>query len=156
MGTFVGRVAEFERQFGTGRLESVVTVDQVYAHYQEVRKLSHPRGGTDHALRDALFVHSDAYMTRLARGFITEDGCRITEAAIDVVAEIDRNRESHTPIEFFNLVRSGAHEVLDDGESVYYRPPDVHRLSKQELRAQHDHGHRLDYGAHSRPRLDPL
>lgn len=42
------------------------------------------------------------------------------------------------PFEFGDLKGSQSPTVLDDGEVVYHRPPGVHRLSEDELKAKGD------------------
>ena len=43
---------------------------------------------------------------------------------------------THAPIEFADLRASGHPSVTSDGEQVYDRPPRVHRLTPEELKAK--------------------
>jgi hypothetical protein len=154
-GTFLARIDELARQVGHESLSIRWTTDQVYAKYQELREdLKHPRGGRAHYARSALFEHVEERMERLAARAVTPDGSDLVGAGISVGIENMHQQATYTPREFVNLARSIEVEVTDDGEQVYHRPPDVHRLSEAELRAQKHHGHDLDYGALTMPRLD--
>jgi hypothetical protein len=42
------------------------------------------------------------------------------------------------PREFHDLRASGSPEVLDGTDQVYHRPPNVHRLTEDELRAKQE------------------
>lgn len=152
---FFARIDELADQVGHGTLSIQTTTDQVYAKYQELRDdLHHPRGGRAHYSRDALLNHADSYLEELAAGAITEDGSDLVGAAKNVAERLESQQMEYTPREFFNLARSIELEVVDDGESVYHRPPHVHRLSSAELRAQRSGGHDVDYGSGSLPRLE--
>lgn len=153
-GDFFARIDELDRAVGHGSLEVKLETDQVYAKYQELREdLKHPRGGQAHYSRDGLLNHADSYLERLARGAITEEGSDLTGAAIEVGLGLKDHTAELTPREFFNLARSGHVTVVDDGEVVYDRPPDVPRLSDADLRRQRYEGHSLDFGAKTNPRL---
>lgn len=154
-GSFFDRIDHLDRSVGHGDLEVKWTTDQVYAKYQELREdLKHPRGGRAHYARDALIGHAGQRLERLAARAITEDGSDLVGGAIQVAVENMHQQAAYTPREFVNLARSIELEVIDDGEQVYHRLPDVHRLSEAELRAQRRHGHAIDYGAETFPRLD--
>lgn len=153
-GSFFDGVDSLLAQVGEGDLEVNNKVDQVYAKYQELRDdLVHPRGGQAHYARDGLIEHVDAYMERLAHSAITEDGSDLIGGAIAVGIRLKDETAAKTPREFVNLARSGHVTVTDDGAVVYDRPPDVPRLSEEQLRAQRRHGHGLDFGKDTNPRL---
>lgn len=149
-GNFGARLDELERQVGTGTLSFAVEFDQVYAKIQEVRDdFKHPRGGQAHYARDGLLMHTDEYLQTIADHFL-EDPVKGCIEAVEVQA---RRSENLAPVEYVNLRRSAHPTVTDDGAIVYDRPPDVPRLSDDELDAQRRHGHGLDYGESTRPRL---
>jgi hypothetical protein len=154
-GDFFERIDHLDQAVGHGDLGVKWTTDQVYAKYQELRDdLRHPRGGRAHYARDALLEHVDERLGRLAARAITPDGSDLVGGGIQVAIEGMHQQAEYTPREFVNLARSIEVEVTDDGEQVYHRPADVHRLSEAELRAQRRHGHRIDYGAETMPRLE--
>lgn len=154
--TFYNRVDELKRAVGHGKLRMTNTMDQVYAKYQELREdLKHPRGGGAHYTRRGLFDHIDDYMSQLAARAVTPDGSELDSAARDVSDRMGERAEEYAPVEYANLRRSRHARVWDDGELIYNRLPDVPRLSEAQLRAQRRHGHGLDFGDSTRPRLAP-
>lgn len=154
-GDFFERVDNLAEQVGSGKLDVKLTTDQVYAKYQELRDdLKHPRGGRAHYARDAMVEHVDEWMDHLAHKAITEGGSDLIGGAISVGIRAKDQQAEYTPREFLNLARSIEVTVTDRGEPVYHRPPDVHRLSEAELKAQRQHGHAIDYGAATLPRLE--
>lgn len=153
-GDFVSRIDQLQWAVGIGDLVVKVEMDQVYAKYQHERTdLRHPRGGEAGYLRNALHMNQGEYLQHLANRLLTADGSDLVSGAVDVARQLSRQGEQRAPVEFVNLRRSGHPTVTDNGAVVFDEPPAVPRLSEEQLRAQRRHGHSLDYGAHSRPRL---
>lgn len=126
-------------QVGHGDLVGALEVDQVYAHYQEANDwLKHPRGGEAHALENSLYRENSKHMQHLADHLITEGGSELTSAMIDVVEDLSQQYFDHAPEEFGDLRASGHPTVTSDGEVVYDRTPNMHRLTEDELRAKGD------------------
>lgn len=120
------------------RMKGGVEVNQVYAHYQhEHPEFHHPGGGQAFYLSEPLFAKIDSYMDRLARGLITERGSSLRQAMIEDMEDLSREVYNRAPWEFGDLRASGHPTVAEDGELVYDRPPNVHRLSEEELRIKH-------------------
>lgn len=122
-------------EIGEGHLEGSVEVDQAYAQYQELTDhLRHPLGGKAHALGDSLYLNSDRYMQTLADNAITEEGSDLESAMADNMEHLSGEYYVHAPWEFGDLRGSGHPTVTSDGDTVYDRPPNIHRLSPEELR----------------------
>lgn len=123
-----------------GRRTASVTVDQVYAHYQESRpELHHPDGGQAFYLRDSVYLGN--HMATLARSLIDEYGLGIDTGMREVAENIARGVYQRAPREFNDLRRS-SHVRVTRGDSVTYeRLPEVGRLSEGDLRLKH----RLSY-----------
>lgn len=120
---------------GHGVLSMRVAVDQVYAKYQELREdLSHPEGGQAHALQQALYQQISLMMEELADKLLSPEG--LHEAGRTNAERMARRYYELAPFEFGDLKASASPTVLDDGEEVYHRPPGVHRLTEEELRAK--------------------
>lgn len=149
-GSFFDRIDELDERVGHGDLVVRTEFDQVYAKYQELRDdLKHPRGGQAHYVRDGLVAHSDEYLQTLAETLLTD----LRGGAVRVANDLAARQEQLAPVEFENLRRSGHPQVIDDGELYYDRPPDVPRLSEEQLKDQRRLGYGLDHGADSaRPR----
>lgn len=119
-------------------LTGSLTVDQIYAQYQETGlSFNHPQGGIALALATALLTKHPEFLHKLSDAIL--DG---RDAMIQAMAECmeDMNKEYYelAPREFHDLRASGSPEVLEGEEQVYHRPPNVHRLSEAELRAKQE------------------
>jgi hypothetical protein len=133
-GDFDARMAELAEMVGDGHLVAKVEVDQVYAKVQhEALDFNHPRGGQAKYLEQPWEGHATDFARRFAKallepGGLQEEARAIAEDGVTMVHD-------HAPVEFDNLRRSGHPTVTDNGDVVYDRPPEVHRLSKTELAA---------------------
>jgi hypothetical protein len=145
-GTFTDRMRALEDQVGPGRLTGSVVVDQVYAKYQELREdLRHPGGGQAHYLQGSLYDDLDAHMQRLTSSLVTEDGSAVRKGMENVAEAVAHGVYERAPFEFGDLKASPHPTVTDDGATIYDRPPMVHRLTDDELRAK-GHLRRLGLG----------
>lgn len=132
---FRARMLALEDHVGRGILSMRVAVDQVYAKYQELRDdLKHPGGGQAHALQQALYQQVNLLMQDLADHMLDEEGLR--EVGRRHAERMARRYYELAPFEFGDLKASASPTVLDDGEEIYHRPPGVHRLTKEELKAK--------------------
>jgi hypothetical protein len=113
-----------------------LTVDQVYAHYQEVGDtFNHPQGGIARALATALLTKYPEIVRNLADAVL--DGREaMQQAMIDGTETLNLEYYELAPREFHDLRASGSPEVMEGEEQVYHRPPNVHRLSEEELQAK--------------------
>lgn len=120
------------------RLTGHVEVNQVYAHYQhEHPEFHHPDGGGAFYLKEPLYVKVGDYLARLGRGAVTKRGGELRKAMIDNMEALSREVYDRAPWEFGDLRASGHPSVEENGHIVYDRPPNVHRLSEEELRIKH-------------------
>jgi hypothetical protein len=133
-GTFDARIDELRKMVGSGKIVSTVTCDQIYAHYQHERlDLKHPRGGEAKFLERPLMENFHSYIEDYAKTVLDDGG----QAAMKRSAEhLSDQVEMHAPREWGDLMLSGSPQVEQDGRQIYHRPPKVHRLTKQELRAK--------------------
>ena len=135
--TFFERIDELADRVGDGHLVGKVEVDQVYARYQhEGADLKHPRGGKWHYLTDPLLSGATATMETVARATLEPDGPKT--GMEHVVNGLVRDVHEQAPVEFNDLRRSGHATVIDNGEIVYDRPPEVERLTDEQLREKND------------------
>lgn len=138
MASFDERIDHLSEQVGHGTLSMKLEVDQVYAHYQEVgADFRHPEGGQAFYLRDTLYVDNDKHLESLAARAVTPEGSELKSAAIGVSEDLSQGVFKRAPLEFGDLKASGHPTVTDDGAVIYDRPPNVHRLSEEELRIKH-------------------
>lgn len=136
-GTFAENIDKLIESVGHGSLKGSVEVNQIYAHYQhEHPEFKHPEGGKSYYLRDPLFENHDKYMRHLAEKAITAEGSSITDGMKDNMENLSRGVFDQAPLEFGDLKGSGHPKITSDGVTVYDRPPNVHRLSKEDLRAK--------------------
>jgi hypothetical protein len=133
MGDFEERIEQLLEQVGDGRLRGTVTVDQVYAAYQHFREDLRHRVGMARYLS---FPLVDGY-----RGYIQTIADHVLEPAGPVhgmtqaCESLAHAAATRTPVEQFNLARSQAVTVRDQGAVVYRRAARQRRLSEAELRA---------------------
>lgn len=119
-------------------LTGSLTVDQVYARYQELGvDFNHPQGGIALALATALLSKNSEILHKLSDAIL--DG---REAMQNAMAEgmeaLNLEYYELAPREFHDLRASGSPEVLEGEEQVYHRPPNVHRLTDADLRAKQE------------------
>lgn len=135
MGSFSDGVEELI-QATEEDLVGTLTVDQIYAHYQEVGiEFKHPEGGIALALATALLTKQPDLMHKLADAVL--DGREAMQRAmIECMEDLNWAYYDLAPREFNDLRASGSPEVIEGDEQVYHRPPNVHRLSDEELRAK--------------------
>lgn len=117
-------------------LTGSLTVDQLYAHYQEVGvDFNHPRGGIALALATGLLTKHPEYLHKLADAIL--DGKEaMRQAMADCMEDLSNEYYELAPREFHDLRASGSPEVLEGDEQVYYREPNVPRLTEEDLKAK--------------------
>jgi hypothetical protein len=93
----------------------------------------HPRGGSAKFLEQPLFDHYRMYLANYART-VLDDGGR--KAMAQNMENLSEQVKFHAPVEFNHLRRSGHPTVTVDGAVTYDRPPEVERLTEEQLRAQ--------------------
>lgn len=117
-------------------LTGSLTVDQIYAKYQETGiEFKHPRGGIALALATALLNKNPEHLHKLS-GAILDGREAMQQAMAECMESLNLEYYELAPREFHDLRASGSPEVLDGDEQVYHRPPNVHRLTEDELRAK--------------------
>lgn len=77
-------------------------------------------------------------MESLAARAIVPSGSELKSAAIDASEDMADEYGVRAPVEVSDLRGSGHPTVTDDGAKIHDRPPHVHRLSKEELKAKHE------------------
>jgi len=133
-GTFSERIDELRKMVGSGKLTGTCTVSQVYAHRQhEEMSYRHPRGGSAKYLQKPLMDHYRDYISDYAHTVLSDGGQAAMKRSMEHLSDAV---EITAPREFFDLMRSGHPKVEVDGRTVYDRPPKVHRLTEEELRAK--------------------
>jgi hypothetical protein len=131
---FAEGVAELKALVGVGLLIGSVAVDQVYAQNQhESVWFRHPHGGKAMFLHDPLMEGYNEWLQWIAEDLLEVGPVDAMREAMD---ELVQGVYDQAPVEFDNLRRSGAAKVTDDGSTVYNRPAEVGRLSKQQLRVE--------------------
>lgn len=139
MADFFERMEHLIGTVGIGSLSSECEADQIYARYQELgADFRHPGGGQAFAMRDSVFGNETQIMETFAETLLTEDGSDIKRGAERNAEKIAASYFEKAPIEFGDLKGSAHPTVVDDGAVIYDRPPAVHRLSEDELRAKGD------------------
>lgn len=141
--SFDAALAGLAERVGEGTLTGSLEVDQVYARYQhEGLDLRHPRGGRAKYLEGPLYERHRDYLQRLADH--TLDGT-LSGAMRENMESLATEVYDNAPREFHDLRRSG-HPRVRDGEGIVYdRIPEVHRLTRPELRAKAE-ARRLGFG----------
>jgi hypothetical protein len=131
MGTFPGRIRDLVHRIGHGGLVGRVEFDQVYAHYQEVNdQFDHPRGGQAHYLGGTLLGVEEESFGVIAKELLIRGP---VDGMIDATENLAEKAEVRAPWEKSNLRNSAHPTVHDDGELVYDREPDQHRLTDEEI-----------------------
>lgn len=135
MGTFVDRVQTLRNNVGRGHVQGKVEVNQRYAADQEWHdEYDHPDGGKAFYLRDPLYSNLPLYMSKAARGLLSEDGKGFTEAVMDSMEHLSTEGVfAQAPWEFADLRASGHPYVMRDGDIIHDRPPHVLRLTDAEI-----------------------
>lgn len=134
-GDFGARMDELIESVGDGELTASVVVDQVYAKYQHERMdLRHPQGGQAKYLSEPLLQKQADYLRHLAGSVLHGS----LQNAMEFVAEDLAAKQvfDKAPREFQDLRQSGHPRVLNGETIVYDRPPIVHRLTAEELKAK--------------------
>lgn len=134
-GTFTARINELIRDT-EGRWGAHVEVNQIYAHYQESHpEFHHPDGGQAFYLRDTVYLGT--WLADLAVGLIDQYGVGIQPGLRQVAEGMAKGVYLRAPWEFNDLRKSGRPYVTRHGGIVWERPPDVGRLSEEQLRLKH-------------------
>jgi hypothetical protein len=125
-------MAELSDDVGHGILRGAVEVDQVYARYQhEGLDLRHPEGGQAKYLEAPLYQHHGTYVQKLADHVLAGD---LPDTMARVMEDLSLEVYDKAPLEFGDLKASGHPTVVDNGTMSYDRPPNIHRLTPEELR----------------------
>lgn len=135
MGDFVQRIDELLDRVGDGRLRGTVTIDQVYAAYQHYREDLQHRVGKVRFLSDPLNTEYRSYFQKIADAVLEPAGP--VHGMIEATESLAHSAATQTPVELYNLARSQAVTVRDQGAIAYHRDPRQGRLSEAELRALH-------------------
>lgn len=135
MGEAGDRLRALADHIGLGDLVGKTEVDQVYAHYQhEHPQFKHPRGGQAFYLQEPLYESTERYMQAVANDMLDMEK-RLVDTVFDQMEDLVRQVKVRAPVLFYNLHRSGAPSVTDNGATVRSAPPEQRRLSEQELKA---------------------
>lgn len=138
MSDFSERMHALAEAVGDGDLVMTCVVDQRYAEVQERhREFHHPRGGKAGYLGDHVLASQGAYCQKLADHAVTEEGSGLHGAAEDVAKDMAAGVKRFAPVEFNDLRKSGHPSVTDSGHVVFDQPPEVPRLSDEQLRRKH-------------------
>jgi hypothetical protein len=134
-GSFGERVEELLAATETD-LTGSLTVDQVYAQYQETGlDFNHPRGGIALALASALLNKNPDILHKLSEA-VLDGRDAMNNAMAEGMEGLNSEYYELAPREFHDLRASGSPEVMDGDNQVYHRAPNVHRLSEEELKAK--------------------
>jgi hypothetical protein len=127
---------ELQQLVGSGDLEGSVVVDQIYAKYQhEGLDLKHPRGGQAKYLSQPLLDNRNGYLERISVTVLEDGGKRGLSDSMEDLATTG-GVESHAPVLWGDLRRSGHPSATEDGHPYFDRPPAARRLTEEELRAK--------------------
>lgn len=127
------------------KIKGRVHVNQVYAAIQhESLEFNHPRGGRAKYLGGPLIENHNKYYQDIADSLLAG---KTTEAMIRNMEHLSTEGVyENAPIEFADLKASGHPSVEVNDDLVYDRPPMVHRLSEEELRAKSELRGMFDWG----------
>lgn len=141
MGDFAERMRLLQTNIGPN-ISGSVTVDQVYAHYQDdgvgpagkpATEFAHPEGGRSGYLSENLHEHADQYMQQWADDVLTDEP--LFRSVIRSAEDLSTLVFADAPRQFWPL-RQSAHPMVKSGEGIVYdRPPIVPRLTQDELDA---------------------
>lgn len=136
-------------QQAEGRRVASCTVDQVYAHYQEVHpEFHHPDGGQAFYMRDSVYLGH--HMVTLARSLFDQYGIGLDQGLRQVAEDLAKGVYQRAPWEFNDLRKSGSPKVTRGGATIYSRPASVRRLNDEELRLKHHLSYLFDPHRRSR------
>lgn len=123
------------------KVTATCTVDQVYAEYQhEAFEFRHPRGGRAKYLEAPLYEEHGGWMEQVAIGLLTTFEEKSTAHLWgDVMGDGMRDAVKHNaPDEFGDLRKSAAIKVKEGSKIIIDRPPEVRRLTDEELEQKDD------------------
>ncbi len=131
--TFAEGIDELKRLVGDGPLEGTISVNQVYAHYQDAGvTFKHPRGGRAGYLSDQMTTRRDEIISGWARQLLR--GGLVSNMIRDLRSIADRVFID-APREFEVLRNSTSLKLHDAGTPVFYFPALIPRLTDAELKA---------------------
>lgn len=102
--------------------------------HHEGLDLNHERGGQAKFLEAPTVGGASEHMATLAKTVLEPGGP--ADGMREVVDGLSGKVGELAPVEFDDLRRSGHPSVEDDGVVVYDKPPEVPRLSEEELKAK--------------------
>ena len=139
--TFAEGVAELKKMVGDGLLEGTISVNQIYAHYQDsgfgprgtpASAFRHPRGGKAGYLSDQMVERRGEFISGWANQVLR--GSLVTNFIRDLRSVADRVFID-APREFEVLRNSTGLKLFDQKVPVFLQPPMVPRLSEAEIKA---------------------
>ncbi len=142
MKPFAEGVDELIGLVGTGTLQAEITVNQVYAHYQDdgygphgkpAQAFEHPRGGEANYLSGQF--RNEQRMNVLSQWASHVLDGRLISTTIDLARAIKDQVYFRAPREFEFLRNSAAVRVDDDQFLAFFEPAMVPRLSEAEIKA---------------------
>ncbi len=140
-GTFFARMDELSRLVGDGMIEGLVSVDQVYAHYQDsgegpdgkpAELFEHPRGGEAGYLSGQIEARRSEVIQTWADDALSGDLVAVT---VRIAQSFGEYVYLHAPREFWVLRNSVVIHVSDNRVPAFFQPPLIPRLSQAELDA---------------------
>lgn len=141
MKSFQEGVDELKRLVGDGALRGEISVNQVYARYQDSGKgpkgkpafaFDHPRGGQAMYLSGPVRYRRSEVMQRWANNVLRG---RLVHETIDILHSFKDNVELNAPREFDVLRNSVALKLADRGAPVFDLPPLIPRLTEAEIKS---------------------
>lgn len=141
MTSFAERIDTLKAMVGDGYLDAEITVNQVYAHYQDsgagphgkpAALFIHPRGGEAGYLSGQVAARRDEVISAWARTLLREGPIPTTVRLVNSFCD---QVYARAPREFWILRNSAAGKVHDNGRPTFDRPPMMPRLSQAELNA---------------------
>lgn len=133
-------VDELKKMVGSGTLEGKVSVNQVYAHYQDsgegphgkpAIEFNHPRGGQAGYLSGQIPERREAVMSTWARSILR--GTLVPET-IKILRSFADQVMLRAPAEFDILRNSTSLSLTDHGEPIFDQPALMPRLSEAEIK----------------------
>lgn len=139
--TFAEGVKELKHLVGSGVLEGTISVNQVYAHYQDdghgphgmpAALFDHPRGGEAAYLSGQMVQRRNEVMQRWANAVLRG---RLVHETIDMMQTIRDSVYLRAPRQFDILRNSTTLKLLDHRAPAFFSPAMMPRLSQAELNA---------------------
>lgn len=139
--TFAEGVDELKKMVGSGTLEGRISVNQVYARYQDsgtgpngkpAVEFNHPRGGQAAYLSGQIPERRVDVMSTWARSVLR--GTLVPET-IKIMRSFADQVMLRAPAEFDILRNSTSLRLTDDGEPVFDLPAIMPRLTETEIKA---------------------